>query len=234
MISRSSRLIAGVALAGLATGCSTFSDNDLAARVGDAELSHDQLSRELGEIDNSNTERADGAVVREQINEFILRTIADQVGLFDQYAAADGSLQIACFYVLQVSDRAQADDVLARLAAGEEWDAVAGSLSPQAAAETRQPCAPVSGLVPEVAETLGALEPGGEPEVLEVGDPVSTFVVRAHDVDELDMLEFLTAISGGDPSVLTPFLAAAQDSDVYVDPRFGRFEPEQVSVVPLG
>ena len=92
----------------------------------------------------------------------------------------------------------------------------------------------MSGFVPEVADTLAALEPGGEPQVLEVGDPVNTFVIRAHEVDELDMLEFLTAISGGDPSVLTTFLAAAQDSDVYVDPRFGRFEPEQVSVVPLG
>jgi hypothetical protein len=220
---------------GVATGCSTFSDNDLAAKVGDAELTQAQLSDRLADLDNTDNapERVDGGVARAQITSWIRQAVADDVGLLDQYAAGDGSLPVTCFYVVPVTDRAQGDQVISRLRGGEEWDAVAGSISPEAAAQSRQPCTAVSTLIPEVAGTLGALKPG-EPQVIELGDPVSTFVVRAHDIDELDIDEFLNAVATADQALLQDFIAGAGDSGVYVDPRFGDFDPDQFSVIPLG
>jgi hypothetical protein len=236
VISRSCRLIASVVVAGLATGCSTFSDNDLAARVGDAELSLDQLSRQLGEIDNtdSNTERADGALVRGEIDTFVRREVADQVGLFDQYADADGSLGVVCFYAVPVNDRAQADDVVARYESGEAWDDLIAEVAPGAGDQSRQPCTPTETIIPEVAAELAALDPDEPPTVLELTSPPGVFVVRAHTIDELDATELFAAVEVARPDLLDRIRAEVDEGGIYVDPRFGRFDSQLLSVVPLG
>jgi hypothetical protein len=65
-----------VTLSGLVTGCSTFSDNDAAARVDDQELTHDELADLVEGLDTSIS--AEGA--REQVQNWVVaRTLEAEV-----------------------------------------------------------------------------------------------------------------------------------------------------------
>ncbi len=233
-------MLAIAALVGVASGCATFSDNDLAAKVGGVELTHAELSDRLADLDNTDKapERVDGALARGEITEFVRGAVAEQVGLLDAYSQADPRLGVVCFNALEMADRIQADDLVARLAAGESWDQVAESVSPGAADGSRVPCQPVGQVVPEVpavGELLATLVPGGPSKILDVPElGGAVFVVRPQPADELDIVEFLNAVNAASPELIDGLNEAVADGDVYVDPRFGEFDPAQLSVIPLG
>jgi hypothetical protein len=232
----SPRLLAIVALAAVVSGCATFSDNDLAARVGSAELSQTDLGRRLGG-DGEPVERADGEAARSAIADFVRRAVADQVGLFDRYSSGDATLGVACFDALQVVDGDQGNELAARLAAGETWTDVAESVAPGAAAGSRVPCQPIAQVapdVPEIAETLAELRPDGPPIVLDLPELGAAIVFRPHPVDEVNITDFLNAASTANPTLIEQVQAEAASGDIYVDPRFGKFDATTFSVVPLG
>lgn len=231
------RLIVLAALAGaVATGCSTFTDNQLAAKVGDAELSHDDLDQLLadGGITEVDTDRYSGNQVREEISDWVRRRLAEDAHLFDTYAIGEGSLPIACNFVLQVADRSAADAAVQRMNGGEEWNAVAADVAPTAPDFGRQQCGVISGYRPDIGERLAALPANGEPVVLEIEEPAGVFVVRAQTVEELALEDFALVVQQTEPDVLVEWVQLMQSADVYVDPRFGVYDGERVSVMPIG
>lgn len=214
-------------------GCTTFTGEGHAARLGDRELTIDELEATLADAGSVPVDGTiDAAAARQAINNWWFDTIvADPdlvdgyAGLVERYASGDGSLGAACLYVLQAGDRAAAEAYTARIAEGEAWDTIAGELG--APDNGRQECSPFTAFNPTIVTQLAALPVDGTPTVIDDpgGSPIA-FVVRAATADEVTPGDLVPIAIVNDPTPLADSL--------WVNPSYGRFDARQLGVVALG
>lgn len=272
--------IAVLAVASL-SGCATFTDNQVAARVGDTELSEDQLAalvREGTAADPSaiDTNRASEAQVAEVLNGFVLHEVlnadlarqgifraalGDDVTLDELRTAANDAIvtwqespavrpsdddvatwyqsgtansNLVCSAHILVATRAEADEVLDRLDAGEPFGNVAVDVSldtGSAANGGALPCADVQTFATTYVSEFVAAALDAEIGV-PVGPVESQFgfhVIRLRPLDDLQGAELDDVLA--QPSVRFGFLT--RSADVYINPRYGRLDPV-AGIVPLG
>jgi hypothetical protein len=239
---RTSLLALSAAATLAASGCATF-DNDVVARVGDAELTTTELEERLGPItdpvDPTATlavDRVDGQAARDAVAEWVRHEVIRTTGVADQYADDHAELGVACLDVIITSSAQEADSVLADVNGGADWDETAAPSEATFGYESRLECQPLAEWAPQVSPTfadfVAGLEPGGPAEVadLEIGQWV---VARAQAFDDVDMFGLLTVMQVVAPDQVEAVLAAADDADVYVDPRIGDFDATGLAVNPV-
>ncbi len=232
--------LAVATLTALTTSCTTFSDSDAAARVGDVEFTHDELVAQLEELGVPPEQLAQADIARGQVSAWVAERVVeaqDPVLAAEIYADglfASGSI---CLDVIATDSQAAADDAVAALESGTTFaDAFAAANTDPSLAESlgRIGCLPLAELDLE----------GGNPLVDSItdinadnpyaiallpGDAVNPdlFVVsRFVPFDELGPDE--TPVVTG--SVVS---AEALGLDIYIDPRIGTYDDLSGSVVPL-
>jgi hypothetical protein len=223
-----------IAAAGLAlSGCATFTDADLAARVGDAELDHDELESRLAQLSESSGDRVVGENVRAVVSNWVALELARAAGVVELYAAGPAESGVLCMSAVSVADAAAAEAAVAELRAGADWSQFVTSTDPTAVLDGRQACLPTSGLG-ELSEQLTGMtvdEPYG---AVTLPDGVGAVVLKMQQVSEVNGFELLQAYQTIDPDLVDEIVASAAEADVYVDPTLGSFDPERFGVAPLG
>lgn len=275
-----SRLLATtLAAAVAATGCSTFTNDEIAARVDGAELAESELRSAIRSL-NSDDDlvQAGSDEVRQTLNRWLLANVlrddlvargaevgaipsGDDLTIDDLFGSTDpiiaewqaagpastdpdglatlygrGPLDggIVCAAHILTEDESTAELVLERLDAGDDFATLAAehSVDPgSAAAGGTLPCAATADFqaqyIPEFVSAVVDAEPG---EV--VGPVASQFgfhVIRLRSYDELDPTE-LEPIAASDQ---IRFALLVEDADIWVNPRFGEFDPV-VGVAAVG
>lgn len=245
-----------LATAALAAGCTTFSDNDAVARVGDVELSEEELDDLFDEQEVPDDQRDDLNIARTAISGWIESTAVDEglfsadlvqeipddelVALYRQGMEAAG---VTCARLLVAPSLAEAEDAAERLAVGEEFAEVFAELN------VDPTLADVDGEAGcfDINQVLGEGEPPPEVRALlsvNENNPIATapsssadggevgLLIQyrpAEDLPEEDLAQVLDLIrqSSGVGLVLDGI-------DIHVDSRYGRFDRATGSVVPLG
>jgi len=240
----------------LTAGCSTFSDSNAVASVGDVELSEGGLDDLLDEQSVPDDQRSDLDVVRPVISSWIESTALD-TGLFGEELIADipdddlvnlyrqgmETSGVTCALLLVAPTVADADEAAAELRAGADFAEVFDTYN------TDPALADVSGNAGcfDINQVTGQGAPS--PEVLALmsvnsGNPVATSPSATANGDELGLLISFQEIDElGDAEqtqVLDAIRASAgarlllRDIDVDVDSRYGYFDRETGAVTPLG
>lgn len=237
VLRRSLTVLLAVGLTAVAAGCTTFSDNDAVARVGDAELTRDAFETQLTDLGVSDTDVLSADAVRSEITTWILEQLAtlpvDEDALAADYDAGVATSGALCLAAIVVQDEATATDVAAELDGGADFaDQFAANNVDQQLATTNGalPCltaADIEGAdgVPfiDVAVGLDAAERyGTAPLVDDAGTEVAWVVLGFRPFAELTS-DDITLISTGRVT-----------ADVHVDPRYGTFDAATTQVVPLG
>jgi hypothetical protein len=229
-----------IAAATLTAGCTTLSDGDAAARVGDDEYSHDDLVAELEALGATDEQLAQADIARGQVSAWIAERVsaasdpalaeaAYEKGLF-----ASGSI---CLEVVATAAQADADAVVAELEAGASFDEIFAASNVDDALATsngRIGCLPISDLA------LGVDNPLVDSiTTINADDPYATAVLPgAAPGDELYVVSRFIPYAELGPDetpVVTASLGAdALGLDVYVDPQIGTYDSASATVIPLG
>lgn len=241
-----------VALASIAAGCTTFSDDDIIARVGDTELTDEIVAERAAAGGLPADEVPDISVTRQIIGSWVNETALDD-GLVDadapgevpdalvasRYDEGIRSAGITCPAFLVTDTVNDAEAAVAELRSGEAFADVF------AARNIDESLDPTVGLIG--CPTLGAVLSAGEaPEaavlldltaedrygVAEIldpnGQPQVSVVVDFRPFEELDA----DGLALADATVRS--VLAFADLDVKINPRYGYFDPVTGAVLPLG
>jgi len=224
-----------IAAATIGSGCTTFSDNDLVARVDSDELSTDDLVELIGS-DGSGDIADDANIARQAITGWIserlpaLPDVGQAPTLYPQGYLVAGS---TCIQLLVAADVAAAAETVEQLAAGDDYSAVFEERNIDPTGTPATTCLARGVLVPNSGNPLidTALElTAGQPHAfveLDPGDGVLLPVVmRFTPYEELGPDETQVVFEN-----LPPDLSGI---DIYVDPRYGSFDEAGVGVVALG
>jgi hypothetical protein len=256
------------------SGCSTFTDNDVAAKVGDEELTESDVQAVLEDSFDDTAEvpyDAANAVVSNWIIDRVLRAdlaaggnAVDEVdgelsdatlqasfqASFDAWTAAPASIDPAlvagtygagpsesgmvCVAHILVADEATADDLLDQLDAGADFADLAAQYSTDTGSAVNGgiiPCASLSAFstnyVPEFATAAV------EAEIGDVVGPVETqygyHLIKVRPYEELTDADIEALLA----DILVRFGFAVDEAGVWVDPRFGEFDPAR-GLIPVG
>jgi PPIC-type PPIASE domain len=229
--------------AAAAAGCTTFSDNDAVARVGDVEMSTDELTERLSVLTSTDdptltalddSGRADAEAARAEVSNWIRLQLLVTSELADRYTTDPSELGVTCLDVAIAADQADADTIKARLDGGEPWDEVVAPIEAAVGYESKQACQPLASyseqLGDEVAARFAELKPGDAPEVVDAGGG-GFAVIRIQEIADVDAVGLLTAVQGIDPDAVQALVDSASTADVYVDPRIGTFDAAAIDVV---
>lgn len=240
-----------LAVASLAASCSAL-DTDTVARVGDAELSADDLEERAIAAGFSVDPAIDSETARAIIQQWIQETAIGN-GDFDVEAVgevtgpraaarfnaglAESGVVCPAFIVTQTPE--EADSALAELQSGADFDDVfaASNIDP-GLTDTggRLDCFDRASLVdaadnPEVAVLfeLSADRPFDTSPLLDPGgNPIAGIVLAFRTYDELQPDEIALVSTALQSSI------AVEAIDVEVDSRYGYFDPQTASVIALG
>lgn len=241
-----------LALASVAAGCTTFSDDDIIARVGDTELT-DEIVAERAEAGGLPADEAiDISITRQIIGSWVNETALDE-GFVDagaptaftetqvasRYDRGLRSAGVTCpaFLVTETVDDAEA--AVAELQSGDAFADVFGARNIDTSLD------PTVGLIgcPTLGTVLGA---GDVPEAITLldlsaddrygiaeildpsGEPQVAVVIDFRPFDELDGDNLALA----DATVRS--VLALEEIDIKVNPRYGYFDPVTGAVLPLG
>lgn len=231
MIRRTLLALTALAFVG---GCTTFSSAGAAARLGDAELSVDQLEADLAEAGATPVdEQLDAEAARGAIERWFVTELGEGSGFLDQYAAGDGPLGVSCFAVAVAPDLATAESFADRLASGESWDALVAEVQPDAVDGGRRPCDSLSNFSDTERGLLEGLAADGTPTLYEDPNAQGALVLRALAPDEVDVASLFAAAVRANPDQTDALLTPLRD-EAWVNPRFGAIDPATLGVVPLG
>lgn len=219
------------ALVGL-SACATFTEDNLVARVGDAELSQDQFEARAESLPEAGGSTITGDAARGLINQWIYLEASRAVGFIDRYEQGPETSGVACINVLVAADSAAAAKALERLRAGDPASEVAADTDATATGAGERGCAPSADLGPEANAQLEGWSADDPHRVVELAP--NFFVVSLQSTEQLQVTDLLTTLQAIDPNVVTEVVSFVQDSEVYVDPRFGAFDFESGSVLALG
>ncbi len=223
--------VLAAALVGL-SACATFTDDNVVARVGDAELSQHQFESETESLPEAGGSTITGDAARGLINQWIYLEASRAVGFIERYEQGPEASGVACINVLVAADSAAATKAVERLRAGDPASAVAADTDATATGAGARGCAPSADLGPEANAQLKGWSAADPHRVVELAP--NFYVVSLQSTDQLQATELLTTLQAIDPNVVTEVVGFVQDSDIYVDPRFGAFDFESGSVVALG
>lgn len=237
---RSPIALLALAAATLTAGCTTFSDNDLAARVGDAEYSRDDLVAELEELGATDEQLADANIARGQVGVWIDQRVSEASDpALAEAAYAKGLFESGsiCLDVVATAAQADADAVVAELEGGTNFaDVFAASNVDPALAQSngRIGCLPIA----EIA--LGVDNPLVESiTTINANEPYATAVLPGATPDEdLYVVSRFIPYDELGPDE-TPIVTASLSSDalgldIYVDPQIGTYDSASATVIPLG
>jgi len=243
---RLSLVLSVAAVAALTAGCSTFSDSNNVARVGDATLTNDDFQAQLTELGAPSDQVLPADAVRAEITTWIQEQIAadDSVGVDADEAAAiydagieSGGAICVSGIVVETEDTANrvADELVAgagfdELFAVENLDAsLAGSGGNIGCITGGQVTEAADVEFVQVAARLSADDPIGVSALPETASSQVAWVVLVFQpFDQLDPT---------DAANVTTTIDSANrlaDADVFVDPRYGTFDAATGQVVALG
>ena len=236
--------VAAIAL--LSSACSTFSDSNNVARVGDATLTADDFEAQLTALGAPSDQpvSADGA--RAEITTWIQEQLAssdapqlDSDEVATRYDAGFASSGTACARGIVVADEVAATAIFDDLVDGAEFAELfaaanldtsltesggeLGCVTPEivAANPTNESVAAVTGL--SVDEPLGVA-----PIVDETGAEVAWLVLEFQPFADLSP-ESLAAVTS-----TVNLVSLFSDADIFVDSRYGTFDTTTGQVVGLG
>lgn len=239
VLRRSLTILLPLSIALVASGCTTFSDNDAVARVGDVELTRDDFDERLIELGVGAADVVPLEPVRDEIGTWINEQLVADIdlgALYDQGAAASG---VVCLSAIVVEEEATADAALLQLTDGAAFADVFTENNLDESLEPTTGAIPCLGpqdiadnaATPFVAAgaALGPDTPFAAAPLLDTAGGVFGWVVLSfRSFDELDATE-VDGLAG-----LVDVSGAAGDADVYVDPRYGTFDRDTGTVVGLG
>jgi len=226
-------------LAAVVTGCSTFSDNDAVARVNDVELTQDEFDARLVELGATDDLALPADPVRAEITRWIQSQLVPEEEVAAIYGAGPDEAGVICVNAIVVNDEAGADAVVEDLEAGTAFTDVfqANNIDPSLTdvngvlrCFTSQELVdsadiPFIAAVAEMSED----EPISSAPVLGTdGAEVAWVVMQFRPFEELavaDVDAIVAALEIGE---------RAADADIYVDSRYGFFDPVIGEVVGLG
>lgn len=226
-------------IAVVATGCTTFTDNDAVARVDDVELTRDEFDDRLLELGVGVSDVIPLEPVRDEIGSWINEQLVadvDVAALYDQGPEVSG---VVCLSAIVVEQETTADEALAALEGGADFAEVftADNLDPSLEATTGAiPCLGPEDIANNIATpfvavgaTMGSDTPLAVAPLLDTTGAAFAWVVLSfRSFDELDDTE-VDQLSG-----LVDVSEAAATADVFVDPRYGTFDADTGTVVGLG
>jgi hypothetical protein len=239
VLRRSLTILLPLSIAIVATGCTTFSDNDAVARVDDIELTRDEFDDRLTELGVGTADVVPLDPVRDEIGTWINQQLVADIdigALYDQGTAVSG---VVCLRAIVVEEEATADAALAQLTDGAAFADVFTENNLDQSLEPTNGAIPCLGpqdiadnaATPFVATSaeMGPDTPLATAPLLDTAGGVFGWVVLSfRSFDELDPAE-VEGLAG-----LVDVSDAAGDADVYVDPRFGTFDRDTGTVVGLG
>jgi hypothetical protein len=214
------------------SACTTFTDDNVAARVGDVELSYSDFERRVRSVDDSGADAIPGDLGRGVVANWIALELARDSGLLERYEAGPQESGVLCVFAVNVADAAAADAAVASLRAGADWDEFVTETDPLARLSGRQECLPTTA-IGDLISQIGTATTDDPYRALTFPTP-SFAVIRIQPVDELSGFELLQVTQALDPDLVDSIVDTATEADVYVDPRLGQFNPVQFSVTPLG
>ena len=270
-----------VAATAVLSGCATFTDNDVAARVDTTELSESQLASLLQESaaaagQPDDVDRVSGGNIAGLLNNFVLHEVlgaqlaaagVDVSPLGDDltleslneattnvintwqeapairptddeieawYNSGPLAANLVCSAHILVETEDEANAAIARLDAGEAFGDVAADVSTDTVSAINGgalPCSDVQtfagDFIPEFVEA--ALDAEIDVPVGPIESQFGYHVIRLRPLDDVSAAELDDLLQ--QPSVRFGF--AARGADVYINPRYGAFDPAS-GVVPLG
>jgi hypothetical protein len=227
---RSAVLATTFALAAVSS-CATFNRNDVAAEVDGRSLSAEAAQALVAGTDQP----TNGDQLRGKLTAWILLELLGDQAKQQYQAGFDGS-PVVCLAAIPVPSADAANEVLTALAAGAPFADAASQFSTEAdLAQTGgivrvdgNECSDPSSFNAGVAAALTGV-PVGQPVAADL-DTISA-VLLLRPFDELQ-LETQSLVAGA--SVSQDQLATILDTaKIYVDPRYGRWDQDSDSVVPL-
>jgi hypothetical protein len=223
-----------IAAAGLAlSGCATFTDADVAARVGDAELDYDEFEDRLAQISESSGDRIVGENGRAVVSNWVALELAGLAGLVELYTAGPAESGVLCVSAVNVADTAAADDAVADLRGGADWAEFVTATDSSVALDGRQPCFPTSDLA-DLSDQVAGMTVDNPYVALSFPNGAGAVVLQMQQVTQVSGFELLQVYQTIDPDLVDEIVDSAADADVYVDPKLGSFDPELFGVAPLG
>jgi hypothetical protein len=215
------------------SSCATFNRNDVAARVGNRSITT-AAARALVTPDAQHTS---GDLLRQQLTAWIKLDVLDEQQAKAAYEKGLAGSPSVCLAAIPVATFAETTAVLAALQSGMSFADAARQFSGNAAlaasggivpAPDGSECMAASALTPNVAAALKTT-PVGQPIAADLGTFSAVLLLRPYDQLSFDTRSVVAAASVSQEQ-LAVSLASAH---IYVDPRYGRWNPETLSVVPL-
>ena len=243
---RLSLVLSVAAIAALSAGCTTFSDSDNVARVGDVVLTDDEFQAQLTELGAPSDQPLPGDAVRAQITTWIQEQVAadESAGVDADEAAAlyDAGIEssgVICISGIVVETNDTASRVADELAGGADFDELlaAENLDPSLGDAGGDVGCITSDQVAQAADVefvqiaagLSAADPIAVAPLFDTeGNEFAWVVLSFRPFDELSPTDVDTVTTTIDN---TNRLATA---DVFVDPRYGTFDAATGQVVALG
>ncbi len=223
----------------IASGCTTFSDNDAVARVDDVEFSQAELDERAGQLGFTDDDPLTGDAARAIIGGWIGEQAIGVELLATAYGGGLDEAGVVCPNVMATGSPGEAEDAATRLRGGEEFADVFDDLNTDASLVETQ------GAINCVSATDLLDVDRSSPDVvalaaLSADDPVQVAVLQQIDGSEFGVVLALRPFDELNPIDLSVLSAAVSDApidaelDVYVDPRFGWFDPDTQSVLAFG
>lgn len=240
VLRRSLTMLLPLSIAVVATGCTTFSDSDAVARVGEVELTRDEFDATLAELGVTGDDVVPLDPVRAEITRWINEQLVADIDVAALYDAGAPSSGVACVSAIVVEDQATADDALSELDGGADFVEVFSANNVDqslVATDGDIPCLSPEDIVNNaastpfvaVAATMSPDEPHAVAPLLDTtGEEFAWVVLSFRSFDDLAETEVEQLAGVIDVS------AAAADTDIHVDARYGTFDPETGTVVGLG
>lgn len=225
-------LVTAVGVLGLSS-CATFNRNDVAARVGGHTLTA-SAARALVTPDDQHTI---GDLLRQELTAWIKLDVIDESQAKAQYETGLAGSPSVCLAAIPVATIDATDAIMTALQSGMAFADAARQFSANTAlassggvvlAPDGTECMPPAGLAPAVADALKTT-PVGQPVAAELDSFSAVLLLRPY-----TELSAASRASVAAASVSELQLASAlAGANIYVDPRYGRWSAETLSVVPL-
>jgi hypothetical protein len=226
-------------LAAVTAGCSTFSDNNVVARVNDVELTSDDFDARLTELGVTDAEVVQLEPVRAELTRWIQQQLvpADEIAAIYNAGAVEAG--VVCVSGLVVADQEAAAASLDDIGSGTDFvEVFQRDNLDQSLIETNGaiPCLSGTDLADnagtpfvELAATLSSDNPiGGAALLDDTGAEVAWVVLEFRPWEELD------SVDAEQVAQLVDVSDFAAGADVFVASRYGTFDVETGTVVGLG
>lgn len=241
---RFSLVLSVAAIASLTVGCTTFSDSNNVARVGDATLTNDDFEALLTEIGAPTDQLLPADAVRAQITSWIQEQVAADVdggvdadeaaSLYDDGIASSGTM---CISGIVVDSNDTANRVAGDLTSGADFDELfAAENLDQTLADGDIGCITSD----QIAEAVD-VEFVQVAAALSTENPVGVSPLQDTEGNEFAwvVLSFrpFAELNPADAATVTATISDASrlaTADVFVDPRYGTFDAATGQVVALG